>query len=649
LKNTDSNEKLVEILSIRKFDNTDSVEIRPEFENMLQTTTKKSEKNHSITKNVTYQKNQNVGQIKVNNEDVVLSEKLTNILSKKRADDYHEWIRIGWCLFNIGEYNLLNSYKSFSKKSNKYEEGCCEKIFESANVCGGYTIATLKWLAKQDNVVEYNRIIIEHISEHLKNAISLTDNDIARYVYEKYKHVIKRTPHEDWYVFQDGKWIENRKGHLVRNMISEDVVKDVLTLRQSYDEIAKTKTGDEQDFYLKKANCLTKLILKIKTRTTKKNIIEEAGDLFTDNNFLNSLDSQINLIGFNNGVYDLDRGIFRETVPDDRVTKTVGYDYIEIGENHKDYKDLEKYFSQVFVDKELKHFTLKYISSFLDGTIRDQKYVLWTGVGANGKSTTVSLIRDTFGDYYMPVPVTLFTRKQGSASNASPELMALKGIRVGCMQEPDHGDKMNVGRMKEISGGDQIVGRALFKEMEKFKPQCKIFMTCNDLPPIEAMDGGTWRRLIVILFGSEFVNPDDIKYKNQFPKDQNLEYSIGKWKNAFMTMLLKYYKLYRSEGLIEPESVKLHTRKYKKKNDICEEFVDACVVVTGNSTNTESTDVIYEYFKNWFSSCVPGRRCPKKIDFIDQLEKKHFKIKGNTIFNVIVKSSNDAQQHEKHD
>ena len=131
---------------------------------------------------------------------------------------------------------------------------------------------------------------------------------------------------------------------------------------------------------------------------------------------------------------------------------------------------------------------------------------MFTGTGANGKSTTVALLRDTLGDYYIPVPVTLFTRKQGSAANASPELMVLKGIRAGCMQEPDSGDKMNTGRMKEITGGDQIIGRALFKEMEKFKPQCKIFMTCNNLPDVNSLDNGTWRRIRVIPYTSEFVD-----------------------------------------------------------------------------------------------------------------------------------------------
>lgn len=582
-----------------------------------------------------------------NKNEIALAEKLIDALNDSRFDNYQEWCAIGWCLFNIGGMGMLDTYKKHSKKSSKYEDGCCEKIFDRAVSDGGYTIASLKWWAKQDNLEKYNKIMLEHVNDFLKIAISMTDSDIAKYIYEKYKHIVKRTPQRDWYVFKNGVWKCNPNGHIIRTMVLEDVPIDILNLRQIYDEMAKQKTGDEQDLLLKKSESLSKLIKRIKTRTSKNNIIEEAGDLFTDDDFLNSLDTKLHLLGFNNGVYDLNLGIFRETVPDDLLTKTVGYNYIKMNENHDDYKKLEKYFQQVFVDKEQRDFALKFMSSFLDGNIRDQKYVLWTGAnGANGKSTTVTLIRETLGDYYMPVPITLFTRKQGGASNASPELMALKGIRAGCMQEPDHGDRMHVGRMKEITGGDQIIGRALFKEMEKFKLQIKLFMTCNDLPSIDAMDGGTWRRLVVICFGSEFVEPKDIKYKHQFPKDPDLEYTIGKLKFAFVNMLFKYYKIYRKDGLQIPESVSKHTNEYKRKNDTYEEFLEANVVQTANPSDVAQIDIVYELFKNWYKSSVPDKACPKKNDLRDYLKKHHYKVYGNEIRNALVKS---MQVHSKFD
>jgi phage/plasmid-associated DNA primase len=54
--------------------------------------------------------------------------------------------------------------------------------------------------------------------------------------------------------------------------------------------------------------------------------------------------------------------------------------------------------------------------------------------------------------------------------------------KIGTFQETDEGDKMNVGIMKEFTGGDKVLVRDLYKgskEMIEFKPQMKYFLICN--------------------------------------------------------------------------------------------------------------------------------------------------------------------------
>ena len=38
---------------------------------------------------------------KTDAEDIELAKSLVKILDKKRAENYEEWIRLGWCLRNI--------------------------------------------------------------------------------------------------------------------------------------------------------------------------------------------------------------------------------------------------------------------------------------------------------------------------------------------------------------------------------------------------------------------------------------------------------------------------------------------------------------------------------------------------------------------
>ena len=62
--------------------------------------------------------------------------------------------------------------------------------------------------------------------------------------------------------------------------------------------------------------------------------------------------------------------------------------------------------------------------------------------------------------------------------------------------------------MKELTGNDKIIARALFKEPVEFIPQFKMLLMCNDLPNVASNDDGTWRSMEVVDFISRFVGEE---------------------------------------------------------------------------------------------------------------------------------------------
>ena len=100
----------------------------------------------------------------------------------------------------------------------------------------------------------------------------------------------------------------------------------------------------------------------------------------------------------------------------------------------------------------------------------------------------------------------------------------MKGVRYIYSGEPEIGEKINAARMKQLSGDDVVGARALHSDQDKLKIMGRIFMACNDLPPITSMDGGTWRRLVVINFVSKFVlNP---VAPNEYPLDESIQFKV---------------------------------------------------------------------------------------------------------------------------
>jgi len=91
--------------------------------------------------------------------------------------------------------------------------------------------------------------------------------------------------------------------------------------------------------------------------------------------------------------------------------------------------------------------------------------------------------------------------------------------------------------MKEITGGDPIQGRALFKETVTFIPQFKLVVCTNTLFDIKSNDDGTWRRIRVCDFMSKFLEKpyeDEDKfpkseYPYQYPIDKRIDEKFEKW------------------------------------------------------------------------------------------------------------------------
>lgn len=82
-------------------------------------------------------------------------------LGDARADDYQEWLNVGFALHSVShERALLNLWIAFSKKSQKYKAGVCEYQWGRMEARGGgVTCGTLHMWAKQDAPQRYKDLL----------------------------------------------------------------------------------------------------------------------------------------------------------------------------------------------------------------------------------------------------------------------------------------------------------------------------------------------------------------------------------------------------------------------------------------------------------------------------------------------------------
>ena len=583
--------------------------------------------------------------------DTEMAKQLTSILSKQRATDYHTWISVGWALHNVDD-SLLDTWKEFSKKCpKKYNAKYCDEIWEKAR-SDGFKMASLHMWAREDNLQAYGKLMRESINELFREAENGTEHDISKIIFELYKHIFKCTSikHNVWYEFQKHRWVEVEEGYTLSEKISEDLTKEFALINASYmtDTALGVRDGQYKDDTVEKASRVMKLLLKLKKTGFKGSIMSECARKFYDPNFEEKIDSNRKLIGFNNGIYDLDNGCFRKGSPDDFVSMSVGYDYIEYPDNHPYIIGIKDFFAKVQRADDMREYVLSLLSSYLDGDTTHQQFIIWTGSGSNGKSTVVEFFQLAFGDYCGVLPITVLTKKRASSGSATPEMAEMRGKRFVVFQEPESDDQIYVGYMKELTGGDYIYARPLFKDPIRFKPQFKLLLTCNKLPHIPSTDGGTWRRLRVSPWETEFVD-DEPMFAHQFKKDYELNKKLELWKGAFMYYLLKiFYKQYLQNGrkLKEPPKVLEHTVKYKKDSDVFFGFINDQLVQTKSNKDYVPIDTLFRMFKEWYSTSF-SNKCPmQKKDLNDYLLNNKYVCKSSYVYGVKYKEIAEAEELE---
>ena len=536
-------------------------------------------------------------------ENLEIIKEFVAILDKKRASNYYDWIRVGWCLRNIDD-SLLDDWITFSKKSSQFIDGECEKLWPYMK--SGIGVGSLHMWCKHDNLEEYTNIKSKDISQVIHTSLNdALDYDVAVVIYRMFEQEFRcvSIKNGSWFEFKNHRWCKTEKAYSLRNKISTLVYDEYLKKHKYWSnrKIEAVDNGEENQFetYAKSAKKIAKLM---KNTTHKEKMIKEVSDKFRSisENFENRLDSIPTLIGFNNGVYDLRNLEFREGRPEDLISFSTHIDYVEYSPENKYYSDIMNFIDSVLPKEDVKEYVLTLLASFLDGANKDEKFHIWTGTGSNGKSKLIELYQNTIGDYYCQFNVSLLTSKRVASNSTNSELVKGKGKRFAVLQEPDENERINIGLMKEMTGGDTIVCRGLYQEPIEFKPMFKMVLTCNHMPALPPNDKATWRRVRRVKFESEFVDDPQPDKPNQYLKDRTLSFKFSNWKECFMGILIEYYKIYKENGIIDPPAVTEATTEYQKKQDIFVQFIDESVVPETNCKMYLKD--VFDTYKLWLSS-----------------------------------------------
>jgi P4 family phage/plasmid primase-like protien len=357
----------------------------------------------------------------------------------------------------------------------------------------------------------------------------------------EYIHIIYQN--KIWYIFNESNGIYEVKD-------DNDIIKEI-------SNIVESLTND--NIFYNWFDWINKI-------NYKKNLLEE---LKAECKLNNMLDNNPYLLGFPNGILELETKIFRKGYREEHTTMICGVNYVpEI-----DTSLAEEMICNAFIIEEEREFVLNKLAMCLDGKNHEQQISFLYGYTAsNGKSFLMERMRSIIGDYGGSFPVTLLTNKMKGSGEANSSLGDFLNKRFMYSSEPESGSKLNSNMVKQLTG-DIIKTRNLYQEKDiEIKPSYNIFVCCNTLPNFDSYDEGIARRINIIEFKTKFcVKP---KKKNEKLLKKYNEKELEEINTGLMKILVdRYNKLYLENFVYsEPDSFKNIRKMFLNDNkDIIKE------------------------------------------------------------------------------
>lgn len=239
-------------------------------------------------------------------------------------------------------------------------------------------------------------------------------------------------------------------------------------------------------------------------RTNKVIAKIEADTMINTDEFFNK--SYLNEICVENGILNIETKELLEFTPDKIFFNKLPVEYNPIAECNI----IDAFFEDVLKEGDDKNVLYELIGFCLSKNYFLEKAFMFVGDGSNGKSKTLSLIKEFLG-----IENCCSVRLSQMQDMSSSALCELHNRLINIAGDLDNTALKHTGVFKELSGGDVVQVKRKYLRDLKFTNYAKMVFACNQLPKVYDLSEGFWRRWVLLEFPYKFIP------KSEFEKNKN--------------------------------------------------------------------------------------------------------------------------------
>jgi putative DNA primase/helicase len=396
----------------------------------------------------------------------------------------------------------------------------------------------------------------------------LTDLGNARRLVKRHGRDLCFVAELAWLFWDGQRWQQDKTGEVIRR--AKDTVRSIYAeAAASEDESHRTRLAG----WAKTSESAPRIRAMIELAQSESEVAITVDRLDTGPMLFNTLTGTINL----------KTGELREHRREDLLTKLAPVAY----HPRSQCPQWDAFLDRVFAgNRALVAFLQRLAGYCLTGLTVEQVVALFYGLGANGKTTSLETLRAVFGDYAITADFSTFAARSGDRPRN--DVARLRGARLVTCVEAGHGEGLNEVLLKQVTGGDTITARFLYREAFEYRPTFKLIIAANHKPTVRGTDDAIWRRLRLVSFPVQIP---------QAERDRELPRKLLGELPGILAWAVRGCLEWQQGGLGVPPEVRAATEAYREEMDPLAGFLDARC--TTEPTAAVLAKDLYDAYHTW--------------------------------------------------
>jgi putative DNA primase/helicase len=215
-------------------------------------------------------------------------------------------------------------------------------------------------------------------------------------------------------------------------------------------------------------------------------------------------------------------------------------------------------------DADLATYLQRALGYSLTGDTSEQVMFFLFGLGMNGKTTLTMTFRVLMADYGIRLDADDLMIKERKSSGPKESLANLYRKRYVLGSEVRDGRKLDVGQLKDWTGGESVKADRKWEHQFEFVPTFKLWLYGNKKPTIADSSLAVWRRVKMVEFKQRV--PDD-RVDRKLPEKLQAELP------GILAWAVRGCLDWQKQGFNECRAVLDATERYRHEQDTLRDYI----------------------------------------------------------------------------